>query len=148
MLSPVNLTESVLENVEIGYCRCQMYTRYGGDRTCRTVGTHRDLARLGEGGDAAAFGQAARVFDIGHDDVDSAGVDIVGEFPPAKEGLAAGGGDGAGGGDTKGDDGDGDTETDKAARRAKYQDVESVLKYIEDEDGKSAVKLVIMNFND
>ena len=30
----------------------------------------------------------------------------------------------------------------------KYKDVESVLKYIEQEDDKGGVKLVIMNFND
>ena len=32
--------------------------------------------------------------------------------------------------------------------KPKYKDVESVLKYVEDEDGCSAIKLVIMNFND
>ena len=46
------------------------------------------------------------------------------------------------------DESAGDTEIDEATRPAKYKDVESVLKYIEDEDGKSGVKLVIMNFND
>lgn len=33
-------------------------------------------------------------------------------------------------------------------RKPKYKDVESILKYNEDEDDKSGVKLVIMNFND
>ena len=34
-------------------------------------------------------------------------------------------------------------------RKPKYKNVESILKYVEDEDGPSGgVKLVIMNFND
>ena len=32
--------------------------------------------------------------------------------------------------------------------RPKYKNVESILKYVDGEDGKGAVKLVIMNFND
>ena len=32
--------------------------------------------------------------------------------------------------------------------KPKYQDVESILRYIESDEGKGGVKLVIMNFND
>ena len=55
------------------------------------------------------------------------------------------------------DDGDGNENGVQRARNSlpnlkyakpKYQNVESMLKYIESEDGKSGVKLVIMNFND
>ena len=61
-----------------------------------------------------------------------------------------------GGTASEADDDDDEDEVDGAGSslpnlkyaKPKYKDVESVLKYIESDDDKGSIKLVIMNFND
>ena len=45
-------------------------------------------------------------------------------------------------------DGTGSSLPNLKYAKPKYKDVESILRYVESEDGPSGVKLVIMNFND